>query len=84
MTKGNSEKAERLGEFFASVFTNEIEELWDLANKPESKKKIKLVIDKEIILRDYVNLKYLNPQAPTVYTLGFFTKLEKNWWMCWW
>ena len=27
MTKSDSEKAERLGEFFASVFTNEIEEL---------------------------------------------------------
>ena len=51
MTKSDSEKAERLGEFFASVFTNEIEELWHLANKPECKKKLKLLIDKEIILK---------------------------------
>ena len=37
MTKNDSEKAERLGEFFISVFTNEIEQLWDLANKHECK-----------------------------------------------
>ena len=104
--------AERLGEFFASVFTNEIEELWDLANslsrrdvtrlsnkrspylfgvatanrtkvttpnkygaeiiarmsdwenKPECKKKIKLVIDKEIILKKLCKLKVSKSPGP--------------------
>ena len=64
MTKSDSEKAERLGEFFAGVFTNEIEELWDLANKPECKKKIKLVIDKEIILKKLRKLKVSKSPGP--------------------
>ena len=40
-----------------SVFANEIEELWDLANKPECKKYLKLVTDKEIIMKKLRKLK---------------------------
>ena len=34
MTENDQEKAEKLGSFFSSVFTNEVEGIWDIANKP--------------------------------------------------
>ena len=64
MTKNDGGKAERLGEFFASVFTNEIEELWDLANKPECKEKLRIVIDKETILKKLGKLKVSKSPGP--------------------
>ena len=60
MTKSDSEKAE----FFASVFTNEIVEVWDLANKPECKEKNKLIIDKEIILKKLRKLNVFKFSGP--------------------
>ena len=35
ITENDQEKAEKLGSFFSSVFTNEVEGIWDIAYKPE-------------------------------------------------
>ena len=39
MTRNDQEKAEKLGHFIASVFTYEVEGVWELANKQEIKYK---------------------------------------------
>ena len=44
MTKDDKGKADRLGDFFSSVFTNEPDGGWNLPNKPEIKHKLKLLL----------------------------------------
>ena len=44
LTSNDHEKAEKLGSFFASVFTNEMEGMWHLVNKPDIKVKLDLNI----------------------------------------
>ena len=49
MTSNDQEKAEKLSDFFASVFTNEVEGVWELANKPDIKRKLVIHIDGEVV-----------------------------------
>ena len=45
MAENDQEKAEKCGSFFSSVFTNEVEGIWDIANKPDISFKLNLSID---------------------------------------
>ena len=47
MTKDDKGKADRLGDFFSSVFTNEPDGGWNLPNKPDIKHKLKLLLTEE-------------------------------------
>ena len=43
----NDQKADTLGDFFSSVFTNEPESTWELPNRPEIRYELKLSITTE-------------------------------------
>ena len=57
MTENDQEKAEKLGSFFSSVFTNEVEGIWDIANKPEISFKLNLSIDEDTVGKKLAKIK---------------------------
>ena len=64
MTENDQEKAEKLGSFFSSVFTNEVEGIWDIANKPEISFKLNLSIDEDTVGKKLAKIKVTKSPGP--------------------
>ena len=57
MTKDDRGKADRIGDFFSSVFINEPDAGWNVPNKPEIKHKLKLLLTEENLAKNLKKLK---------------------------
>ena len=66
MTSNDQEKAEKLSDFFASVFTDEVEGVWELANKPDIKHKLVIHIDEEVVSKKLAKLKQTPRNLPVL------------------
>jgi hypothetical protein len=64
MTKTDGEKADALGDFFASVFTIESDGTWELKNKPEIRHELSLVLTEENILKRLSKIKIAKSPGP--------------------
>ena len=64
MTSNDQEKAEKLSDFFSSVFTNEVEGVWALANKPDIKHKLVICIDEDSQQKNLPKLKVTKSPGP--------------------
>ena len=50
-TENEREKAEKLGSSFSNIFTNDVEGMWNIANKPEISFQLNLSIDDILLAR---------------------------------
>ena len=64
MTSNDQEKADTLGNFFSSVFTNEPEGTWELPNRPEIRYRLKLSITTESLIKKLDKLKISKSPGP--------------------
>ena len=64
MAKTDEEKAESLATFFSSVFTKELDGMWELSNKPEIKTELNLDISKDAILKKLNKIKISKSPGP--------------------
>ena len=64
MTSNDREEAQKLSNLFASVLTNKVEGVWELANKPEIKHKLAILIDEEVVSKILVKLKVTKSPGP--------------------
>ena len=64
MAKTDEEKAESLATFFSSIFTKELDGVWELSNKPDIKAELKLDISKDAILKKLNKIKISKSPGP--------------------
>ena len=64
MTNNDKEKADTLGQFFASVFTSEPHGSWELKNCPEVKKQLAISISEGNILKRLSKIKISKSPGP--------------------
>ena len=64
MTRNDQEKANTLGDFFSSVFTNEPEGTWELPNRPEIRYKLNLSITTESLIKKLEKFKISKSPRP--------------------
>ena len=56
-------KKQKKSDFFTSVFTNEVEGVWELANKPDMKHKLVIRINEEVVSKNLPSLRWQNLPA---------------------
>ena len=64
MTGSDQEKAETLGNFFSSVFTNEPEGTWEFLDKPEIRHSLNINITEDKLLKKLQKLKISKSAGP--------------------
>ena len=64
MTENDQEKAEKLGSFISSVFTNQVEGMWNIANKPGISFQLNLSIDEYIVGKKIAKIKVIKLPGP--------------------